>query len=358
MKPANKMAAKPKASPLKASPPKAPPKGVASKGVASKGVASKGPPVKGKAAASRMVQKYEQSGLLHQIFFGHGCVFLTACIMAVVAIASGYFVSKVDFYDSIISKLFPAAPGLGYSTTWCAVIFSLTFFVSQAVAASRLFRAASPAIDVWYSTMIVFDISAMALVTAPLTLIGVSPVPTGKGFTLFEDPSVFPTLANYAFLLLLAIFPVHSVCNICRVVYDACGSRASKMAILPAFAAQAWLLVPTLAKAWTLQQVFFCLTTVDYAQHLVGQLFWVVSACRAPAKSHARARFWDGFWGSFLHCISIIPLIAYLNFLSVDSHSTLVLNGLTVFMCSAMSISQTFWMKMALLTPASGPLMV
>ena len=78
-------------------------------------------------------------------------------------------------------------------------------------------------------------------------------------------PPSYPTAASYAFLSLLALFSLHSVCNCCRVIFDAFGERAAKSVVIPAALCQLWLLWPALTFTFSLQMILLILIATDYA---------------------------------------------------------------------------------------------
>ena len=230
--------------------------------------------------------------------------------------------------------------------------------VSQAAFCWITCTAASPPVAVFYKSLTTLNIFAMSLVTFPMVLLRVMPVPPGtvwrdhpQAYTLFDG--VYPTAASYVFLSLLICFPLHSISNCCRVTFDAFGEGAAKLAVLPAALCQLWLLWPALTATFSLQMVMLILVAIDYGQHFVACTYWAAVACGAARASAARARAFYGVCGAVLHMLSVVPLVSF-NVATVDTADKpnqwvyVPLVGLAV---GLLAYAHMCWIKMALLTP-------
>ena len=117
-------------------------------------------------------------------------------------------------------------------------------------------------------------------------------------------PPSYPTAASYAFLSLLALFSLHSVCNCCRVIFDAFGERAAKSVVIPSALCQLWLFWPALTFTFSLQMILLILVATDYAQTFIGCAFWA-----DVARTGARGCY--GVCGGALHMLSAVPLVGF-----------------------------------------------
>ena len=166
----------------------------------------------------------------------------------------------------------------------------------------------------------------------------------------------YPTAASYAFLSLLATFSLHSVSNCCRLIFDACGERAAKFAVIPAALCQMWLLWPPLTFTFSLQMVMLILIAIDYCQHLVSCAYWAAVACRATSASR-RGRALYGVCGGLFHMLSAVPLVSfhvvtsYQFFETTERPGPWVCVPLVGLAVGLMASAQTCWINMALLTP-------
>ena len=247
--------------------------------------------------------------------------------------------------------------------------------------------AASPPVNGFYKDMTTLHILAMSLTFPTALLLQVMPVPLGTvwpdhpdSYILFDGDysraasdddngrygaisadmgaynRTYPTAASYAFLSLVIFFSLHSVGNCCRVIFDACGERAAKFAVIPAALCQMWLLWPPLTFTFSLQMVMLILIAIDYCQHLVSCAYWAAVACRATSASR-RGRALYGVCGGLFHMLSAVPLVSfhvvtsYQFFETTERPGPWVCVPLVGLAVGLMASAQTCWINMALLTP-------
>ena len=215
--------------------------------------------------------------------------------------------------------------------------------------------AASPPVNGFYKDMTTLHILAMSLTFPTALLLQVMPVPLGTvwpdhpdSYILFDGDysraasdddngrygaisadmgaynRTYPTAASYAFLSLVIFFSLHSVGNCCRVIFDACGERAAKSAVIPAALCQLWLFWPALTFTFTLQMILLILIATDYVQTFVGCTFWAAVACTEAPSSAGRARACYGVCGGALHMLSAAPLVGFhvATFDETDAYNT------------------------------------
>jgi hypothetical protein len=239
----------------------------------------------------------------------------------------------------------PEVAEYGTAWTWLVILAPTAVYWGQAIYAyCRLF---SPAIyqqvNKFYSGMIVFNISAMAIVTWRMNLCMDPPIPPWTSDT-FHTATTPVTVMTFS---LLVLFPTHTVNNVCRVIFDVWGEEAAKKWIVPAWFTQGWLVVAA-RMGMLYGKVFFILTLTDYAQHMAGAAYWTYVRCKVIQRERECACL----WGVSMHCVSILPILAYAAELlpqTTVSHWLCI-----IWMIVAMAISQFNWIKVAELTPPSG----
>jgi hypothetical protein len=248
----------------------------------------------------------------------------------------------------------------------------VVIFMGQAAFCRIISSAASPPVNDFYKDLTTLHILAMSLTFPVALLLRVMPVPLStvwgeQGYMLFGGSysravsyghgrdGAYPTAASYAFLSLLILFSLHSVSNCCRLIFDACGERAAKHAVIPAALCQLWLLWPPLTFTFSLQMAFSILIAIDYIQHLAGCTYWASRLYLLDVAAHAaraeavRDRAFYGVCGGVLHILSAGPLVSFhISAFQTDLWVLLLLVGLAVCL---MASAQTCWIKMALLTP-------
>lgn len=244
--------------------------------------------------------------------------------------------------------------------SWSLVILSVTIFTGQAACCWSQCAGAAPRVNAFYKVVTTLHLLAMAPAFPLALLLRAMPIPL-RTVLVIEDPSehsrdhgdsvriadllfdgtysratgsgegregamdgAYPTAASYAFLSLLALFSLHSVSNCCRVIFDACGERAAKSAVIPAALIQLWLLWPALTFTFTLQMILLILIATDYVQTFVGCTFWAAVACTEEPSSAGRARACYGICGGALHMLSAAPLVGFhvATFDGTDAYNT------------------------------------
>merc|ERR1712070_726946 len=115
----------------------------------------------------------------------------------------------------------------------------------------------SQQVNEFYAGMIVFNISAMAIVTWRMNLCMDTPIPPWNDDTI-DTASAMVTGMTFSILLL---FPVHTVNNCCRVIFDILGEGAAKWCIVPAWCTQGWLVIAAY-KGMLYGKVFLILTMI------------------------------------------------------------------------------------------------
>merc|ERR1712066_954939 len=136
--------------------------------------------------------------------------------------------------------------------------------------------------------------------------------PRGPGdLTVKTAPWPIALMAIYV----SATFPLHSMCNVTRVIFDCCGKDTAAKYMPLGYLSQGWLLVPLLASWFTFKTVTTTIAVVDYIQHLVATAYW--SYCYWQKINRPRtARL---LLGVTWHMLSLVPMGLYFYVLKSTS---------------------------------------
>lgn len=201
------------------------------------------------------------------------------------------------------------------------------------------------------------------LVTAPGPLLGFIPSPViyygdrsdENGPTLYDYPH---PAATYLAAMLVFGFPLHSITNTCRLVYDAQGPTAAGFMVPFAVAMQIWAILPIISGGH-LPIYWFIVLVIHFGQLLSGVGHWLLRAfdsgrCGRQGDRVKARRLWYGFAASLLQLISFMPSYCYLIAYDADRES-LSTGGLV--MCYLVQVlleiaAQVLWIRVGTLTPS------
>lgn len=298
---------------------------------------------------------------------GKPCCALVCLIAAAIGLVVAVLVlrqAQPSFRRAVeprFEALLPGAVDLGEEASWALVILSGVIFTGQAALCWVVCSAATPPVppvNGFCKALTTLSIWVTTAVAVPAMLLGLLPVPLGtlrrddpRASTLFEG--AYPTAASWLFLSLFVSFPLRSICNCCRILFDAYGEAVAKFAAVPAALCQLWLLWPTRTAAFSLQMAMLILAAVDYGQQLLGCTYWAAVACRAPRASAKRDRALYGVYGAALHMLSVAPLVGLraLTFDDTKAPSPWISVPVVGLVVGLMAASHVFWTRMAQLTP-------
>jgi hypothetical protein len=200
-----------------------------------------------------------------------------------------------------------------------------------------------------------------ALVTAPGPLLGFIPSPViyygeraeENGPTLYEYPH--PAATYFAAMLVFG-FPLHSITNTCRLIYDAQGPTAAGFMVPFAVAMQIWAILPIISGGH-LPIYWFIVLVIHFGQLLSGAAHWLLRAfdsgrCGRQGDRVKARRLWYGFTAALLQLISFMPSYCYIISYNEDrdalSTAGLVLCYVNQVLCEG--VAQILWLRVGRLT--------
>lgn len=252
---------------------------------------------------------------------------------------------------TVLDVAFPAMDDgsrvmIGPVMSWFMLGSTCIVFFGQAMFAAARFQARKDKVSKFYATLIVLNITAMGLVTGPMLLHQVLPVPPFGGAAAYTDytaPAAKVVIQHYVLLA----FSIHSINNCCRLAHDAFGPKAAWQLMPFAWLAQAWLTAPTATGAFSFGMGLMILSLVDYVQHLAGLAYWSWYVARVQNRERERRCI----YGVLLHMASIIPYVSYVNSCWGLDYNESAHGAVFTIMVAAMFFSQWNWIAAAELTP-------
>jgi len=246
-----------------------------------------------------------------------------------------------------LTGLAAAFPGIAQQGSFVFVFVALVslfgFGFQASLAKSTL--AADSSLSPFFSAVTVWNIVSMALVLAPLTFIGVLPLPPFLSIIL-PIPAVGPTLytypaaANTTYIFMFLVFSIHSVSNTCRPLYHAYGKDTAIAAAKYAAAYPLLLLLP-IASGASLPFILFIMIFSEIGQHMVGGGWWFLQY-----RKDGNETAYYGVLSVLLHLTGVLPWLGYMIF-SGPAKSGKILFGVHTFMMGCMFASQNFLVETA-----------
>lgn len=236
-----------------------------------------------------------------------------------------------------LSAAFPGIVDQGAAIFSFVLLVSILGFGYQAFAARKTLYA-DASLSPFFSAITFWNILAMAFVLAPLTFIGVLPLPPLLSVIL-PIPAVGPTIYTYpppavaTLVWMYLVFAIHSVSNVCRPLYHALGSEVALQAAPYAAAYPLILLVP-IAAGVSIPFMLFVMIFSEIGQHMLGAGWWFLQYRKTSSEM-----YYYGVLSVLLHLTSVLPWLGYMIF-SGASKSGLILFLVHGFMMTCMFGSQ------------------
>merc|ERR1711971_988727 len=170
-----------------------------------------------------------------------------------------------------LNTAYPGFTSFGPYVAWLSVFGTFLPFGYQVVYAMLTLFPKWESISKWYASVTVLNIFAMFLVTFRMTMDQLTSTAFPHGQLTIHDA---PWPVAFVTIYLLTLFPIHSMCNVTRLIFDIWGVNVAIKCMIPGYMSQAWLLMPLFVGV-PIGYLTVIMAVVDYAQHLTAMVYWL-----------------------------------------------------------------------------------